>query len=436
MKEKLSPFQIIVFASLIVAIIAGVLIFSLRRQSSQGAIETVTAWGTANEETINFVLNELNEQQKGYIDVVYTQYSPNVFEQTLVDSLAAGEGPDLVFLPDDLLIKHKNKVFNISYEFYPQKNFKEEFIQAADILLNEEGAVGLPLTIDPLVLYYNRSMLNSASIAKTPEFWDQVIEITPVLTKTDTSLNVQKSSIALGEFSNIQHAKDILVTLLMQAGNDIVVPNTGTGSNEYNVTLEESFGNVLRPAEAVISFYTQFSNPSTNYYSWNRSLPNSKDMFLAGDLAFYLGFASEYADIRVKNPNLNFDVAKIPQSRSNTDTKLTTGKMMFVSLIKNSPRLQAAFDAASKLTSHESISLLSDVTNLPPVRRDLLTEQNENAALQTFYESALISRVFLDPAESNTNSIFSDMIESYTSGRSSISATIQRAQRQLEDLLN
>ncbi len=43
-------------------------------------------------------------------------------------------------------------------------------------------------------------------------------------------------------------------------------------------------------------------------------MSDSKNMFLAGDLALYFGFASELDDLKNKNPNLNFDVTLFPQT--------------------------------------------------------------------------------------------------------------------------
>ncbi|MCD5396682.1 MAG: hypothetical protein LRZ98_00730 [Candidatus Pacebacteria bacterium] len=44
-------------------------------------------------------------------------------------------------------------------------------------------------------------------------------------------------------------------------------------------------------------------------------MPNSRDVFLSGKLATYFGFSSELRGLRLKNPNLNFDIAMVPNPK-------------------------------------------------------------------------------------------------------------------------
>ena len=61
--------------------------------------------------------------------------------------------------------------------------------------------------------------------------------------------------------------------------------------------------------ETALLFYTDFTNPSKTSYSWNAALPQSFDAFTSGELAAYLGYASEYNSIISRNPNLRFKSA-------------------------------------------------------------------------------------------------------------------------------
>ncbi len=429
------------YGFLIVAIIAGVLVFSFQRSQMRTETVTVTAWGTIPASIVNSVIRSINEAQRNTISLEYRQFSRNNFESQLVDALASGQGPDLVFMSNDLLVKHENKLYTVGYDFYPQRTFRDNFIEAGDVLTNKDGIVGFPYIIDPLVLYWNRSMLNSAGISEPPAFWDQLLNMTPRLTSIDSNLAVQKASIAMGEFRNIKNAKEIIVSLIIQSGSPVVSRNTSVHSSDRFVgQLAENFGFSTRPANAALNFYVQFSNPNLSSYSWNRSLPNSEEMFLSGDLAFYVGYASEFRELQQKNPNLNFDVAVIPQSRisvseSGTVGRRTLGNLSFIGIVNNSNNIPAAFEAVKILTSPENIKILNEFTNLPPVRRDLLSNPSENAILQTFFDSALIAKPFLDPEPTETNNIFSDMIESVTSGRSTVNEAVGRADNQINQLM-
>lgn len=436
MNDKKSPFQIILFAILVIAIVAGVLIFSMQRQKQTNTNDPVTIWGTLSQDVFSAYLNQINEANRDSIKASYKEFEVDKFETALVEALASGTGPDMVIMKDDWLVRHENKLYTVGYDYLPQKMYKETFIEAGDILLKPNGISGFPFIIDPLVMYYNRATLNSAGISFAPKYWDEFLKVVPGLVRKDSSFNISKSAVALGEFRNIKNAKEILVTLTAQAGNQIVTRNFDTQNQNvgrFIVNLDGRNGFAVAPADAALNYYTQFSNPSKTLYSWNRALPNSDEMFLSGNLAFYFGLASEYFTIQRKNPNLNYDVAVLPQSRS-SDGKFTYGDLYFIGIINNSKFISSALGAADVLTNSGNLMLLANILNLPPVRRDLLVEQNSNAVLQNFNLSALIAKPFIDPDSAKTTKIFSDMVESYTSGRSLISEAIERAQSELNQI--
>lgn len=440
MKSKSSTFQIILYVVLVLAIIVGVLLFSIRRTNSNQGASPVTMWGTLPEQIIRELTEAINLAERDSVNITYTEFSETNFEENLVEALAAGNGPDMVLMKDDLLLRHENKLYTIGYDFYPQKTFKETFVESGDVLLKEDGITGLPYLIDPMVMYWNRSLLNSSGISNPPKTWNEFTQLIPRIVQKDATFNISKAAISMGEFRNIKNAKEILIGLIMQAGNPIVSRNfdgdpESVGYQPFVLTFNERLGFSAKPAEAAVSFFTQFSNPNKEIYSWNRALPNSEEMFLAGDLAFYFGFASEYTNLQRKNPNLNFDVTMIPQSQTENGVKKTYGDMVFVGLVKSSPNLSGAFDAAVKITNADNIQMISDLMNLPPVRRDLLVDQHSNSALQVFGDSALVAQPFVDPNDIKTDKILSDMIESFVSGRSSMSEVLLRAESQMQELL-
>lgn len=438
MKNKLTPFQIIIFGVLIVAIILSVLLFSVKRSSKNVASEPIDMWGVLDNETIKFFIDDVNKEYRNTFNINYREIPVDQFESVLVESLASGNGPDMVLMPDNFFLSQKNKLYKISYESYPQINFQNSFIEAGEFLLDDDGIYGLPFTIDPLVLYWNRSILNSAGIARPPSLWDDFVNIVPRLVQADSqSFRISKSAIALGEFDNINHAKEIFINLIMQAGNPIITKSYNDKNiSKYISILNDNLGYSVSPAGAALDFYTQFSNPSKNVYTWNRSLPDSKDMFLAGDSAFYIGFASEFDELKLKNPNLNFSIAELPQSTvSGPNEKTALGKMHFVGIIKNSEKIASAFDQLGKLTLSQNQKILNSSMKLPSVKRDLLTEVVDSATGEVFNRSALISKVFLDPNEKETSLIFEEMIESYISGRYRLSEAIQRASSKISNLI-
>jgi ABC-type glycerol-3-phosphate transport system substrate-binding protein len=437
MNQKLSAFQIIIFGVLIVAIIAGVIMFAVQKNSNKKMAVAVDIWGTVSADSMDELNTYINEKEEDSIDIIYTEFTEAEFESSLIEALASGEGPDAVILPDNLLIKHENKLFSLNYEFYPQKQFQDSFIEAGEILMRETGILGFPLTVDPLVLYYNRTILNNEAVATPPQFWDQFLDLVPKIVVGDSASNISRAAVAMGEFQNINNAKEILISLIQQAGNSIVVRDVASGSSGEKVfqsTLAQRMGFKLRPADTAINFFIQFANPAKDVYSWNRSLKNSQNMFLAGDLAFYFGFASELDDLKERNPNLNFGISQLPQSRSSAE-KTAFGRMSFISILNASDDIQSAFLTLNKITEPDNAAFLADLLKLPPVRREVLTEVPDSAEKDVLNASALIVKPFIDPNKLATHNILQTMIESAVVGVSSISSAVDRANAELNALL-
>ena len=175
---------------------------------------------------------------------------------------------------------------------------------------------------------------------------------------------------------------------------------------------------------AKCSAYTDFAAPHKTVYSWNRSRPFSEDAFLAQDLAVHFGFASEIEALRRKNPNLDFDVAMMPQIRD-FSFKSTLAHMTALSVLKTSQNPALAEAVARVLVSPEMAAFFSEESGFPPVRRDLLGKKPSNAAQSVFYDSAIISTGWLDPEPQKTGKIFQNAVEAVLSGASDVSKSVQ-----------
>lgn len=432
--KNLSPFQIILLVVSGIIIVAGVSIFAFSKASTSAQAGTVVVWGTISEAEFTPFIDYLVSQKKIEQTINYRYIDPVNFDTIFTTALAEGIGPDLVMITDDKLVRHENKLFQISYEYYPERLFKESFVEAGEIFTDQRGVFAFPFQIDPIVMYWNRSFFSEKGLSQPPKFWDELLTLSPRLVETELDLSIKKSAVALGDYGNISHAKQILTTLLMQAGNKIVVRNAidNPSAPLYTVIFDESLDFSASPSQAAVNFYTQFANPSRTVYSWNRSLPNSLDSFIAGDVAMYFGFASEFATIRQKNPNLNFDVAVIPQSKSGS--RATYGKVLALAIPKTTPNVERAFAVVRHFIEPNATAFMSDILFLPPVRRDLLAKQPQNAFMQTFHDSALISKNVYDFNPEETNNIFKRMIESVVSGRLTTSEAVIRANGEINTL--
>lgn len=412
-------------------LVVGVIIFALQKTNNSDLVADITIWGTIDSKIFEKTMNDIGNSVESPFRIKYKQFREDNFDSELLDALASGTGPDAIVLSQDRILKYQNKVFEVPFSSFSERTFRDDFIEGAEIFLNQNGILAFPITIDPLVMYWNRDILSNAGVTRPPLNWDEVYTIVKKVTDMDNQKNLKKETIAFGEFVNVNNAKEIMSALIMQTGNQITKRN----ETKVEAVLGNSASSLIPETESALRFYTEFSNPSKDMYTWNRSLNNSLQEFLSGNLAFYIGFASEVKGLREKNPNLNFDVAKLPQIRDSKTNK-TFAKMNAIAIMKSSPNVNNILQVMGSIIGNDTISALSNSFNIPPIKRELLTEKQQDAYKSVFYDSAIIGRAWLDPNPYETDIIFKDMIENVTSGKLRINQSVNRASTEIQNLLN
>ncbi len=428
----MSKFQIIITGAFVVFIIAGVVAFAtFKGGGGQEELPQISIWGTFSQPVFEEYVSKINNSAPQQLKIAYTQISEDNFDSTFIEALARGQGPDAILIPQDLIHRHEDKIIPVPYTALPQRDFQNTFIQQAELYLGANGVMAMPFVVDPLVMYWNRDSFTNVGLANPPRFWDEFNTVNTKLTQKDVNSNVRKSAIALGEFNNILHAREILGTIFLQSGNPVTYRDT-------NGTISSALGSRaysgLDTSVPALNFFTQFSNPSSPNYSWNRSLPNTKSAFLSGALATYFGFASELKDIRQKNPNLDFDVAPLPQARGGAN-RITYGSMYGFSIVRSARDVNSTFTILSALLSTTALSDMVTMSYLPPVRRDMISGGSIDPYLSIFYDSALISRGWLDSNKTESNRIFQNIVESVTSGKENIRDALQGGSDEFDLLL-
>lgn len=423
--KKFSIFQIVVIAVFVIFIIAGVAAFALYKGSgSSASLPSITVWGTFPSDAFNQYVAKVNSTLQDGVVVHYVQKSPSTFSQDLTTAVVRGTAPDAILISSDMVLPQEDKLTLIPYAALPQRTFIDSYIQEAGMYLTSNGILAIPFTVDPLVMYWNRDAFSAAGIAKPPVSWDQVTALVPKLTTKDDNGNIRKSAAAMGTFANVDNARELLGSLFLQLGNSVT---TATNAGQVSTV---KVGASADPAPA-IQYFTQFVDPSSPAYSWNRSLPDSKSAFLSGSLATYFGFASELADIRAKNPNLDFDVAALPQLKSG-GVKATYGRMYGFSLVRTSANPNAAFQIISTLVAPQNLSGLSQSMYLPPVRTDLIAAGSNDPYVTIFDQAALVARSWIDADPSVSDGIFGGMVSSVTSGQKTVQQAINDAGAQYD----
>lgn len=427
------PFQIILIGVFAALAVGGLIFFAAFRgfsNDSDPISRGVVMWGTLDSEAFMDTINAIRENNDVWSAVRYEQKDSRTFTSELVNAIAEGHGPDLVVIPNDLIISQAAKFTPIPYDSLSQRDFRDTYIRGAEIFMFPEGIYALPLAVDPLVMYWNRSLFASNGFSAPPATWEELVRTTvPTLTKRTDNNDVLQSAVAFGQHVNVQNAKELVMMLMMQAGS--MIASIRDDGVFYNLDTSSTDGNV-QPGSAAVRFYTEFSDPGKSTYSWNRSLPLDRNAFLSGDLALYFGFGSEVIEIANGNPNLDFDLTEVPQS-AGTQLKTSYGTIYGLSLLRSARNPEGAYAVMQVLGNAGNAEAIARSLLFAPVHRSTLASGSTNPFEAVIYRAALVARGWLDPEPTESDNIMREMIEDVVAGRTTIGSAVNDASIKLNN---
>mgnify|MGYP001603748682 FL=1 len=309
---KISLFQGILYGVFGFAALVGLFVFATYSSNTGGdSVGPVVVWGTLPAGGIQTALAAITQAETALKNVSYVEKNEATLPADLATAIATGSAPDLVLASQEELLSLQKFLTPIPLTTLSARVFSDTFVQGADIFTAPgAGYWGIPFLADPLVLFSNRAILASKGVARPPATWEALVGLVPNIAVLTPSRQVTRGLIALGAYDNVRNARGVLSALFLQQN----IPVSGYAPGGFlSANLGASSVGSRAPGPSVLGFYTQFADPSKVSYTWNASLPNSQQMFLAGDLALYLGYASEARYFSAANPNLDFDVSPLPQ---------------------------------------------------------------------------------------------------------------------------
>ncbi|MFC1678391.1 extracellular solute-binding protein [Patescibacteria group bacterium] len=394
------------------------------------------------------------------INIVYKKFRYDEYEDKLLQAFAQDKGPDVFSIHNTWMRKYHSKGFlqpvpaqitmaypelvgEIKKEVVPRLRttpsintgqLEKLFIDVVydDVVIRTRnqrtgGLVdqiyGLPLSVDTLVLFYNRDLFNNAGITSPPRYWDRDFQqMVKRLTKQNNKGQIIQSGIALGGGSNINRASDIISVLMMQngaemaAGSQIMFHTTPPGWTKDGIV----------PGLDAFRFFTDFSNPAKEVHSWSLELEDSLTMFAQGKLAMMLGYSYMIPEINALNPKLNFSITNLPQIEGNTFVNFANYWVEVVSSKKINT--DEAWDFVQFITKAEQAKKYSEATGKPTALRSLVEEQLEDLDMGVFAEQLLTSKSWYkgyNPEAAEKHII--EMIDKVASGQETVNRSIEYA---------
>jgi multiple sugar transport system substrate-binding protein len=403
-----------------------------------------------------------------YITINYRKLRYSEYEQALLEAMAEDKGPDILSLHNTWLPKYQSKLAPLPAEItmvFPVEKgtIKKEVIQELrtskslnlrdlqnnfvdtvfnDVVLDNKDEktgkttqeiFGLPLALDTLAMYYNKDLLNNAGIAEPPVYWNREFQQdVKKLTKQDTSGRIIQSGVALGSSSNIGRYSDILSTLMMQNGAIMADEN----NNVIFDKVPSSFENQnYSPGLEALRFYTDFSNPAKEVYSWNSDLENSLEMFISGKLALMFSYAYDLPTIKSRAPKLNFSVMKMPQIEGNTGN-ISLANYWVETVSNKSKYINEAWDFVQFATKAEQVKSYLTKTDKPTALRSLVNEQISGSDINPFAEQVLTARSWYHGQDANAAElIIGEMIDSVVNGEAEIEEAISLGAKRVQQTM-
>jgi multiple sugar transport system substrate-binding protein len=376
------------------------------------------------------------ERANPNVNVVYKQFSFEDYEKELVNSFAAGTGPDIWLMHNTWLPKHGDKIQPLPQQtlkgekspLFTLKNFQEQFLDVALTDLTKGGQIyALPIYIDTLGLFYNKDLFNTTGIASPPATWEKFNEDVKRLAAIDGRGNIVRSGAAIGTADNINRSTDILMLLMLQSG----VRMTGSGHMGATFSQPVEGENV---GERALRYYTDFANPSKPVYTWNDQQHYSIDAFIEGKAAMMFNYSHHIQTIRSKSARFNFGVASAPQI-SGEAVAVNFANYWAPTVSKQSKNPVTAWKFLIYLTSTKGAVSYINTSSRPSARRDLVEQQKTNPDLGTFAIQALSARSWYQVDNSAIESIFARMINDVNFGRSSPNGALESAENQVSVLM-
>jgi multiple sugar transport system substrate-binding protein len=407
------------------------LLFLVLGGSKVGPPQKVTLqfWGTFDEH--GFYDTAISAFEKAFpgVKIVYKQYNFEDYEKELVNSFAAGTGPDIWLMHNTWLPKHADKIQPLPQQvlkgeknpLFTIKDFQDQFLDVALADLTKDGQIyALPIYIDTLALYYNKDLFNTAGIASPPKTWDEFNEDVRELTSIDARGNIVKSGAAIGTADNINRSTDILTLLMLQSG--VQMTNSNHSSATFSRQVEgEDVG------ERALQYYTDFANPSKQVFTWNDQQHYSVDAFIEGSAAMMFNYSHQIKTIRSRAARFNFGIAPVPQI-SGAPIAVNFANYWAPTVSKQSKNPVTAWKFLVYLTStNEAISYVN-ASDRPSARRDLIEQQKTDPDLGVFAEQALSAKSWYQIDNSAIETIFAGMIDDVNFGRASVRDALRTAE--------
>jgi len=338
-------------------------VLGLSCRKAQTAKTVLKVWLVDYKET-NFRSEIQLFSQKQKVDITVEEKNAANLEKDLLNTLATHQGPDVVMINHDFLIKHKEifapcvkEVKKDKALYCDVKILENNYVPVTQILAWDDKIYGYPYRVSTPIIIYNSKMLydarkelqkNNLSYNHIPVYWDDFVKMARILTVKDASGNVTRSGLALGTASNNPAAQDTLYSLMLQNGTKISNAQSAEPLALFNLPIKNENGDLIYPGAKALDFYSSFSYPRSQNYSFNDNFDTAWKELAKGNVAMIIDYPERLDKIRYLNPNLQVAGALLPQI-TDTENPTVYGKIYALGITRDTKDVVMAWKLAGQI---------------------------------------------------------------------------------------
>lgn len=412
-------------------------------QAEQEAIKPVTLnyWRVLDDQDSFGEILEAYRALHPNITINYRKIRTEDLQKELLNALAEDRGPDMFSIPNTWLRAYQSKIYpmppslKVAFQRVEGTYQKKTVVDIKNIATPSAkyiqdsyiGDVGnnviiptldpatnqynrliyaTPLSVDTLVLYYNKDILDQAGIASPPKTWVDFQKNVISLAKIDQNNDIIRAGAAMGTSKNVDRAGDILALLMMQNG---VLMASEAGTPTFN-QIPPGWSGPIPPAEQALQFYTDFAQPTKQVYTWNNKISGSLDAFVRGQAAFFIGYGYHQGFIKARAPKLNYNIAPIPQINPENPTNFALYWLETVSRKTKYPN--EAWDFILFATNPQNVVKYLNKTGKVTALRELIESEKQNPELSVFANQLLTAKSWYKGQDADAaDRYFTEMID-------------------------
>lgn len=447
MKQKLKKLSLIILAIFVLVTVTACAKGGTLEAQKAYKQEKLVWWRVWDNEDAVADLIKAYKQIHPNVSVEYKKFRYDEYEKELLEALAEDRGPDVFSIHNTWMNRYQTKLLPLPAETtLPVKYItgtvkKEEIVElqkkksltpsavrknfldvvAADVVMKDdinaktpaeeiEKVWGLPMSVDTLVMYYNKDLLNNAGVIEPAKSWADFQEQVKKITKIDKdSGQILISGTSLGTAGNVERGFDILSLLMMQNLTPMIVD----GQAAFNAKPKGLSQEAIAPGIGALEYYVQFSSPLYEGYSWNDKMPNSLEAFMKGQVGYFFGYTYHRDEIKAKAPKLNLGIAPMPQVGEGQKVNYAN---YWVEVVSNKTKIKNyAWDFAQFISDEKNVIKYLEKNKKPTALKStkLINAQLADEELAAPAEQLLTAKSWYHGESPNAGEkIFEEMINS------------------------